>query len=360
MKIEHLRTLIAQHFVTLNPTPTLEDAVLANLVLFQCATAPYFAQSPLVLWETAPNVVQVGVLEENHNALRQIWDPLEDYYECDFGDYAPNQIQWPEQSQPRTVQYSDLPPQVQQQAQHHCQHLQRNLDIHKLFEPTQADLALRNSFTIEQCDHNTVNEKLMGILGGGKDLELFHSGIRYHDVPSVLNKAQWNFWLAHNGDEIAGVLGGLKMSPDDYAFRLSYVSVSPSFRQQGVSKQLYAHVLQYCADNHLMLLRSSPGKMTRELTTITHAFDKMVLNSSIPHLSSNALIFETVLSELKQQLPWTKFVSQTKPLCDKWLEQYPPSTTAWSINPMDKKRAFAQFKELLPPHVAAQLPAPFM
>ena len=361
MKIEHIRSLIARHFLNINPTPTLDDAVLANLVLFQCANAPYFNnQSPLVLWECAPNVVQVGVLEKNQSNLMQIWDPLENYYEYDFGDYFPNQIQWPKQSPPRKVQYADLSLQLQQHAQLHCQHLQSNPDIKKLFEPTASDLILRNTFTIEQCDRNNINERLEEILGGGKDVGLHYNDIRYHKVPSVMNKAHWDFWVAHNQDEVAGVLGGLRMSDDDYAFRLSYVSVSPMFRQQGLAKQLYAQALQYCSDNHLILLRSSPGEMTRELTGITHGFDKMLLSSNVPHLADNALLFEMVVHELKQQYPWDEFVTHVKPVCDTWLEKYPPSTSTWSINPMDKKRVFAQFKSLLSENRAQQLPTTFM
>lgn len=361
MKIEHLRNLIAQHFLHINPTPTLDDAVLANVVLFQCANTAYFNnQSPLVLWERAPNVVQIGVLEENQCELRQIWDPLEDHYECDFGDYNPNQIHWPQNSPARTVQYVDLPLQLQQQALFHCQQLQHNPEIKKLFEPTASDILLRNTFTIEQCDRDNINERLSEILGGSKDLGLHYNDIRYHKVPSVMNKAHWEFWVAHNGDEVAGVLGGLKMSDDDYAFRLSYVSVSPMFRQQGLAKKLYANALQYCTDNQLILLRSSPGKMTRELTTITHGFDKTILSSSVPHLADNALLFETVVNELKQQYDWNDFVKHVKPLCDTWLEKYPPSTSSWSISPMDKKRVFAQFKALLSTPRADQLPTPFM
>lgn len=361
MKIEHLKNLIAQHFIKLNPTPTLNDAVLANLVLFQCANAPYFNnQSPLVLWERAPNVVQIGVCEENQSNLKQMWDPLEDHYEWDCGDYCPNQIKWPDQTGAKVVPYTDCSISLQEQAQKHLEQLQNNLEIKKLFEPTASDLLLRNTFTIEQYDRDNINERLSEILGGSKDVGLHYNNIRYHQVPSVMNKAHWEFWVAHNQDEVAGVLGGLKMSEDDYAFRLSYVSVSPMFRQRGVAKQLYAHVLQYCTDNHLILLRSSPGKMTRELTSITHGFDKTILASSVPHLADNALLFETVLHELKQECDWGDFVKHVKPLCDTWLEKYPPSTSSWSISPMDKKRMFAQFKSLLSEQRAHQLPTPFM
>lgn len=361
MKIEHLKNLIAQHFLNQNPTPTLEDAVLANLVLFQCTNAPYFNnQSPLVLWERAPNVVQIGVCEENQSNLKQMWDPLEDHYECTFGDYYPNQIKWPSQPGAKVVPYTDCSFSLQEQVQKHLQQLQHNAEIKKLFEPTMSDRLLRNTFSIEQCDRNNINERLKEILGGGKDVGLHYNNIRYHQVPSVMNKAHWRFWVAHNQDEVAGVLGGLKMSEDDYAFRLSYVSVSPMFRQQGVAKQLYAHALQYCSDNQLILLRSSPGEMTRELTSITQGFDKVVLASNVPHLASNALMFEMVIHELKQHYCWDDFVNHVKPLCDQWLEQYPPSTSTWSINPMDKKRVFAQFKKLLPEAQANQLPTPFM
>lgn len=361
MKIEHIRTIIAQHFLNQNPTPTLDDAVLANLVLFQCAHAAYFNnQSPLVLWERAPHVVQIGVLDENQSDLKQMWDPLEDYYECDFGDYYPNQIQWPNQSKPIIRQYNDVASQMQQRALFHCQQLQHNPEIRKLFEPTSSDILSRNTFTIEQCDRDNINERLREILGGSKDLGLHYNDIRYHKVPSVMNTAHWEFWIAHNGDEVAGVLGGLKMSTDDYAFRLSYVSVSPAFRQQGLAKKLYAKALQYCSDNELILLRSSPGKMTRELHAITHGFDKTIVASSVPHLADNALLFETVVNELKQQYDWNDFVKHVKPLCDTWLEKYPPSTSSWSINPMDKKRVFSQFKSLLTEPRAKQLPTPFM
>lgn len=361
MKIEHLKNLIAQHFLNINPTPTLDDAVVANMVLFQCANAPYFNnRSPLVLWERSPNIVQIGVLDKNQSGLMQMWDPLEDYYECDFGDYSPNQIQWPQHSSASTVQYVDLPLQLQQQALFHCQQLQHNPEIKKLFEPTASDLRLRNTFIIEQCDRDTINERVEEILGGGKDVGLHYNDIRYHKVPSVMNKAHWEFWVAHNQNEVAGVLGGLKMSDDDYAFRLSYVSVSPMFRQQGLAKQLYAQALQYCSDNHLILLRSSPGEMTRENASITHGFDKVILASSVPHLGDNALLFETVVHELKQQYDWNTFVAHVKPICDTWLEKYPPATSSWSISPMDKKRVFSQFKALLDQHRAHQLPTPFM
>lgn len=212
MKIERLKTIIAEHVLASNPVPVLNDAVLANVMLFQCANAPYFNnQSPLVLWERAPNVVQIGVLEDNQSDLRQMWDPLEDYYECDFADYDDNQIQWPKHNRPRMVQYLDLAPQLQQQAQYHCQQLQNHPEIKRLFDPTPSDIRSRNTFTIEQCDRDNINEKLMEILGGGKDLGLHYNDIRYHKVPSVMNKAHWEFWVAHNQDEVAGVLGGLKM-----------------------------------------------------------------------------------------------------------------------------------------------------
>lgn len=363
MKIEHLKTLIAEHFIAQNSTPTLNDAVLANLVLFQCANAPYFNnQSPLVLWECEPNIVQIGVLNDSVSSpqLWQMWDPLEEYYESNFGDYQPNQIAWPDRPNAKVVEYTTLSAQLQEQAHHHCQQLQSNSEIKKLFAPTPEEVLKRNTFTIEQCDTSNINDKLMEILGGYKDLGLYYSGIRYHDVPSVMNKAHWLFWVAHNGDEVAGVLGGLKMSDNDYAFRLSYVSVSPSFRQQGLAKQLYTQMLKYCSKNELIVLRSSPGKMTREMHEITHGFDKILLASSVPHLASNALMLETVVNELKHEYDWATFCQKVKPVCDKWLEHYPPSTSTWSINAMDKKRIFAQLKDLLPEHRAQQVRTPFM
>lgn len=359
MKIEDIRAVIKQYFVNHTPFPTLDDAVLANLVLFQCANAPYFNnRSPLVLWERDPNVVQIGLLDENQSDLKQIWDPLEDHYECDFGNYYPNQIQWPSQSKPIIRQYNDVAFQLQQRAHLHCQQLQHNPEIKKLFEPTSSDILSRNTFTIEQCDRDNINKKLSEILGGTKDLELNYNDIRYHKVPSVMNKAHWEFWVAHNGDEVAGVLGGLKMSKDDYAFRLSYVSVSLAFRQQGLAKKLYAKALQYCSENQLILLRSSPGQMTREFTAITDGFDKIILASDVPHLAANAMAFENVICELKQQYDWKDFVNYVKPLCDKWLGQHPPSTNSWSINPMDKKRVCAQFKNLLCPSRDTSPPTP--
>lgn len=358
MKIEHIRSLIAQYFLNLHPIPTLDDAVLANVVLFQCANSAYFNhQSPLVLSQRAPDVVQIGLLHKGHSM--DLWDPLEDHYEHDFGEYFPNQIMWPKHEF-KTIAYDQLSKSLQAQAQHHCQQLQKNPEIKKLFEPSTFDLAARHTFTIEQCDRNNINERLKEILGSGKDLGLHYSDIRYHKVPSVMNKAHWDFWIAHNQNEIAGVLGGLRMSDDDYAFRLSYVSVSPAFRQQGLAKRLYTQALQYCFDNQLILVRSSPGEMTRDVTEITHGFDKILLSSNVPHLADNALLFEMVVHELKQQYPWDEFVAHVKPVCDTWLEKYAPSTSAWSISPMDKKRVFTQFKSLLSENRAQQLPTPFI
>lgn len=359
MKIQHVSDLIAQHLLSTYPTPSLEDAMVANVALHKCVNAPYYnnAYAHINLVQHSPNFIQISVPDKRSAALTKVLDPLQHLYASDFGDGSGlYEIELPSSTLSTLIQWSDLPLPIQQRAQQTIE----VLPLQKIFNPTPTDLDQRAAISIVHANQNDIRDVVDEILGDNQDPLLKVSGIHYHDVPSVMNKASWFYWVAHNGDEVAGVVGGLKMSDADNMFRLSYVSVAPGFRQQGIAKQLYTAMLDFCAANELSLSRSSPAIMSREHPNITLAFDKIILNHSVPHLSKNALFFDLVVSELQAQNDWSTFCQLVKPICDAWLQDHPATTTEWSVNPMDKKRTFAKLKSLLPEQQAKQIPTPFM
>lgn len=342
--------------------PSVADTQLANLLTYCVLTSPYFTKTfeeSVVLLQNRTNFIQVGWIENGHenflDPFKDIYDTIDFYEEPSYViELPPTCVSASTPLKERVVQWDDVPSELKSEALYHVDLLKGHAKYieaaHKLFHPTETDFAKKNELVFELLNADTVDTKVSQILGPECDYSLGLYGIKYHHTNRrhSLSKCQDYFWLAHNGHEIAGVLGAMRMSDEDDFLRLSYVSVAHGFRNQGLSQKLLTMGMDFAEKNHWIWKRSSPGKMTTENPNISKRFDQCTINHRVPHLSENASILEMPLSELRRELPWETFCQIAKPICDEFLAKNPAVETQWSISAMDKKRALSAIAEHLP------------
>ena len=330
MKINTLEKYVFDHFFPSGGSlPSAKDACLANVVMHTLLMAPGFkdayANHELVEW--APDFFRLGVRDLGES--RPSWvDVFEEYYPSDIwyededSDEEPQWIDLPKGQPPfATVA---VPGALRQEAQFHLEQLRaRHADLEALFSPSPVWAVERERVDIVRVDTEELYVLVKNVLGTEADPRLRRSGIRYHEPrASRYNRAPWVFWVAHNGDEVAGVLGAM-VSGEDHSLDLSYVSVAPGFRNQGLAKRLMTVAMDYAVKEELFFVRSSPGVFSEKHPEVAHGLDRCVTAHTVPHVSGGSGAVAGALARARRELPWDAVCAIAKPLCDDWLKACP-------------------------------------
>jgi len=330
MKIATLEKYVFDHFFPIEEIlPTVEDASVANVVMHALLNAPGFqgAYANHQLFQWAPGFFRLGFSAHGESRL-SFCDVFEDYYPSDlwYGDEdeEPNWIELPKGTSSTPAVVSVVPEEVAQTAQLHLEILaERHPDLASLLAPSSTQLTQRQELRLEFATNQTLAGLVEEINGTRQDPCLKRQGIIYHHpTSSNLHNHPWVFWVAHNGDEIAGVLGAL-LSEEDKSLSLSYVSVAPGFRNQGLAKRLMNAAMDYGVEQELFFVRSSPGVFSEKHPEVAQGFDRWVMAHTIPHVSGGSGSVAWSLARARRELPWEAFCAVAKPLCDEWLERCP-------------------------------------
>lgn len=201
------------------------------------------------------------------------------------------------------------------------------LSRHPAWEAMLSDPAAparRHDLAVEVLDEDGLSARLSALLGPTHDASLASEGLLYHEPPSW-SDPPWRFVLAHNGMEVAGILG-IYESPQ--AFVLSHVSVAPGFRARGVSVRLYERALDLCEASQRLLLRSTPSDFTQANPAITARYDALLHDRPVLHLCNAGFLEKTLVDGLAQ---WghDRVFPLAKPVCDARLEVDPSRLDEW-------------------------------
>lgn len=230
--------------------------------------------------------------------------------------------------------------------------------VSQLLSPTAEQLQRRQDIQVVAVRGRQFSEHLRPIIGDWADWSLRAYGIKYHN-PSYTSGEDFYF-LAHNGTEVCGVmkLGTAR----GWGYGVSFVSVSPGFRGQGLSLRLYEAAIAQCLEDGKALIRSDPGEGTPPQATL--AYDRLVKASPVIHTSSNGALTYPLQQVFEKGWPYATLVERLKDVCDeaipspeRRMERYTGSFDYEAAQAFREKHA-AVFDELLkgPPSLAPRKP----
>lgn len=307
------------------------DCSAINLALFQLVHAPYFEGG-------GDHFVLVGegdqfftLRQERYGELKPA-DPLMHCYRDAWDDSdsedpppsgspllrpAPDR---PKPTSPLTVDVQDLPLILHTRA---ADLLDRFLGASpqwcRLFEASPEQLERRHDVVVEHFfGAEDLHNRLRDILGPDHDVTLGQDGIQYHRPVWSWHDPdhRHRYILAHNGEEVAGLLHYLDRPHEK---GLSFVSVAPGFQHHGLSQRLYAAFIDVCIEEQCLLKRSSPSDFALANPQITAAYDRMVLASPVLHISSSGRTCSALQVAL-QTLPYEQVFAPAKRACDEALK----------------------------------------
>lgn len=223
-----------------------------------------------------------------------------------------------------------------------------------LLEPTTEQLIQRQKIAIETVKGRDLGDMLRPIIGDWGDWTLRAYGIKYHGHSHASPDDVYIF--AHNGMEVCGVM---KLGTSrKWGYGVSYVSVSPGFRGQGLSLKLYQAALDKCLEDEKVLVRSDPGDDTPPQATL--AYDRMVKSAPVLHTTSYGPFAYPLEMVCEKGWDYATLVSRLKEACDDALpspqqrmERYTGGFDYQFAQALRERHA-ESFEELL----AASTPAP--
>ena len=253
-------------------------------------------------------------------------DPLEPFYPDDYwhpgleSDQNSDHFSVQSRRESRPIQTWEpipapsLSPAVAQAAQGLLERLVRfDPDtLQRLLNPTPKHLEKRQSLIIECLNAHHLNTFLLTHLGEGADLSLRAHGIDYHIAPSFQTPDSTLFLLAHNGEDVAGLM---KLGAGTgWGYGVGYVCVAPGFRHQGLSQRLYQAAIERCLADEKVLIRSDPGDQTPPQATL--AYDRLVLASPVLHTTFHSPAENGFKLLHDKGVPYEQWCEALKPACD--------------------------------------------
>lgn len=298
-----------------------DELSAANVVGLRLLTGPYLGRS-YQSWGLAQP-------ESGHWCLCQEWDDeviardvLEPFYPAMFGfdeEEAPRYVVHPPR-QTRALRQLEkgedhVPAAIRARADAMLERLQALYPqaVGQLLHPTAEQLAHRQEIVIEAVEGRHFSERLRPILGDWADWSLRSYGIKYHSPTYSSSKEV--FLLAHNGSEVCGVMK-LGMSRP-WAYVVSFISVTPGFRNQGLSLKLYQAAIEKCMADGKVLIRTEPGEGTPVQATL--AYDRLVRGAPILHAISHGPLEYPLQEMFNKGWSYAQLRDQLKSVCDEAL-----------------------------------------
>ena len=292
-----------------------EDVAAAQVAFWQLLRSPYFNgnHAHLAFVRRGPLAF---ALEMERSGNTVTLDPLKDYYPSDWDEPgmtgfrvpAPVWTQEPE----RLEDVEGIASSVREKAQATVGRVVvQHPAFAKLLNPSTEDLRRRRLVQIELLDREGLDARLATVLGPGHYPSLQAEGIRYHS-PSWSDDASWRYLVAHNQEEVAGVLG---FYAREKSLVLSYVSVAPGFRKEGLSMRLYEQLLDACCQEERFLVRSSPSEFTRANPGITRAYSRLLRDAPVLHATTGGYL-QKALQDGLDEVGMARLFPLAKPVCD--------------------------------------------
>ena len=312
--LHRLRQAIADDFLS-QKAHGPEDVAAAQVAFWTLLRSPYFNgnHEQLKFVQFGPLAFSLEV-ESSGNQVRL--DPLEYFYPSDWDepDTRAFRVPFPQHTHdPVAVESLEaIAPSIVSKAQSMVDRLiALEPRFQKLVKPSSEGMAQRRSVGIELLDREGLEERLTVVLGEGHGSSLRAEGIRYHS-PGWSDGADWRYLLAHNGEEVAGVLG---FYAKESSLVLSYVSVAPGFRKEGLSMRLYERLLEICQAEQRFLVRSSPGEFTKANPAITQAYNRLLRESPVLHITAGGYLHKAIQDGL-DAVGMPQLFPLAKPVCD--------------------------------------------
>lgn len=185
-----------------------------------------------------------------------------------------------------------------------------------LMAPVPQQLAARRKLTYDILDRDELDARLVHVLGPTYRLDgsLATQGMEYHTAPGW-NDGNMRYVLAHNENEVAGILGMSMFR--QWTYGVNYVSVAPGFRQQGVARNLFSKVIEACVADQRVLVRTTPGEYASEHPGITAGFDRLCVQAPVLHVLANSTLMSAVGRGV-ERLGFDQAMRLYKPLCDRF------------------------------------------
>lgn len=212
-----------------------------NVCLHHILQQPYFENgySNHTLVQQADDFFTLKYRLAQHRELHNA-DPLKNMYDDGYEDEDTDLIARPKSTHaPLEVSSSNIPSDIQQLADQYLKDFQSLSEFSSIiFDATPQTIQDRHNITITKVSASDIMDLLHSVLGEAYNYIVLHrENISYHEHKWDSN---FEYIVAHNKHEIAGILGYISKN-DNHG--LSYVSVSPAFRQHGLSQQMYQHFI---------------------------------------------------------------------------------------------------------------------
>lgn len=312
--LHRLSQAIAQDFLV-QGHHTPEDVAAAQVAFWQLLRSPYFNgnHDHLAFVSRGPLAFSLE-MERNGNTV--VLDPLNDFYPGDWDEPGTKAFRVPAPVGTREPEVlttgGGIPSSVREKAQTIVERIcAKQPRFSKLIHPSTEDKSRRRLVQVELLDREALDACLADVLGPGHSPSLQAEGIRYHS-PSWSDDASWRYLVAHNREEVAGVLG---FYAREQSLVLSYVSVAPGFRKNGLSMRLYEQLLDVCSLEQRFLVRSSPSEFTKDNPGITQAYGRLLREAPVLHVTTGGYLQKAIQDGL-DDVGMAHLFPLAKPVCD--------------------------------------------
>ena len=288
------------------------DPSVLHAALWQALHLPYFENGYAHVELAGEAELGWRVQIRDHRNYASLVDLFEDLdWDSPWFERQPKRV---EPTAPlQAVSWLDVDPVVRDRANVLVKRLfERDPSLKKLAAPSPMDLSQRRQWVIEGCDDQEVHRKLVELLGEDFGVDLLKEGIPYFDCRWSATANKLSYFLAHNHEGVAGVLG---YQQKEHEMVLSFVAVAPAFRQQGLSLQLYQHLVDLCVERQCYLSRTKPGIYTRSNPEITGGYNRWLRSQPVLHVTDGGYL-QGAMKEGLDALGYERFFTLAKPVCD--------------------------------------------
>lgn len=182
----------------------------------------------------------------------------------------------------------------------------------RLLSPSPTQLEQRQRLQVDALHPKDLQETLYRLLGPLHDASLRAYGIDYHTAPSYSTPDTTLYLLAHNGEEVAGLM---KLGTSSgWGYGVGYICVAPGFRNQGLSQRLYQAAIDRCLADDKVLIRSDPGDQTPRQATLV--YDRLILGSPVLHTTFHSPAEQGFKLLHDNGVPYGQWMEALKAACD--------------------------------------------
>lgn len=301
-----------------------DDISAANVAAQQLLQSPYLGTTyhDWHLLERAPGEWRLYQRLPDHTWVDR--DPLNGFYRDPFleEEQLEGQVRFTPTARPETLPLPDqtpttrplLPDSLVRRAHALLEGVRQhdpNL-VDRLLQPEPSQATQRQHLVIEALNPAQLGETLYRLLGPWHDPNLRAYGIDYHTAPTYHMPNTTRYLLAHNGEEIAGLM---KLgNGSSWGYGVGYVCVASGFRNQRLSQRLYQAAIDLCLKDEKVLIRSDPGDHTPRQATL--AYDRLVLASPVLHTTFHSPAEHGFKLLHDKGVPYTQWAQELKQACD--------------------------------------------